>query len=151
MDVIDSIVAQPKRSDLQQDYVQITETLLQKIKFLAEWVSRFYCPIVDCSLHNHNINASNVNNGNNSKVNVNVKNKSNDASNNGAKDSGEFKTPNKKLIAKANFTYSKDKTSDVIVTNNQFNALSTDAAVEEESVTIVGKMPPIIVKPKVNL
>ncbi|GIY95291.1 hypothetical protein CEXT_564111 [Caerostris extrusa] len=76
MDVIDSIVAQSKISDLQQDYVQITETLLQKRKFLAEWISRFHCPIVDCSLHNPKINASNVNNGNNSKVNVNVKNKS---------------------------------------------------------------------------
>ncbi|GIZ03864.1 hypothetical protein CEXT_343561 [Caerostris extrusa] len=40
MDVIDSIVAQSKRSDLQQNYVQITETLLQKRKFLTEWESQ---------------------------------------------------------------------------------------------------------------
>ncbi|GIY66860.1 hypothetical protein CEXT_630501 [Caerostris extrusa] len=73
MDVIDSIVAQSKRSDLQQDYVQITERKFQKRKFLAEWVSRVHFPIVDCSLHNPKINASNVNNGNNSKVKVNVK------------------------------------------------------------------------------
>ncbi|GIY10681.1 hypothetical protein CEXT_743821 [Caerostris extrusa] len=72
MEVIDSIVESSKRSDLQQDYVQITETLLQKRKFLEEWVSRYHCPIDNCKLHNSsknivNCNVNNVVNCNSSK------------------------------------------------------------------------------------
>ncbi|GIY55809.1 hypothetical protein CEXT_306431 [Caerostris extrusa] len=140
MDVID-IVEQSKRSDLPQDYIQMNENLLQKRQYLVEWVSRFHCPISDGTLHNPNVNirnvivkskvnvsnvnngkvnASNVNKGNlKSKVDAPIKNKSKlnasqIASNDGAKDSGEFQTPNKKLIAKATFTYSKDTASDAI-------------------------------------
>ncbi|GIY23202.1 hypothetical protein CEXT_711791, partial [Caerostris extrusa] len=171
MDVIDSIVEQSKRSDLPQDYIQINANLLQKRQYLVEWVSRFHCPISDCTLHNNTVNiskeivnskvnAGSVNNGKvndsnvtkcnaKSKVDVPIKNKSKRnasqiASNDGAKDSGEFQTPNKKLIAKATFTYSKGTVSDTIVTNNKFNALNTDAAAEDESVTVVRKLPPIM-------
>ncbi|GIX79689.1 hypothetical protein CEXT_235681 [Caerostris extrusa] len=84
MDVIDSIVENSKRSDLQQDYVQINETLLQKRKFLEEWVSRFRCPIESCKLHNspkisvNNSNVKNLNAVNSSNVkNVNVVNSNN--------------------------------------------------------------------------
>ncbi|GIY31258.1 hypothetical protein CEXT_363181, partial [Caerostris extrusa] len=75
MDVIDSIVANSKRSDLQQDYVQMTETLLQKRQFLEEWVSRFRCPIESCKLHNstkivvNNSNCKNLNTVNGCNVN----------------------------------------------------------------------------------
>ncbi|GIY78588.1 hypothetical protein CEXT_356241 [Caerostris extrusa] len=82
MDVIDTIVEQSKRSDLPQDYIQMNANLLQKRQYLVEWV-----------------NASNVNKGNlKSKVDAPIKNKSKRnasqiASNDGAKDSGEFQTP----------------------------------------------------------
>ncbi|GIX72896.1 hypothetical protein CEXT_2231 [Caerostris extrusa] len=120
MNVIDTIVEQSKRSDLPQDYIHMNENLLQKRQFLVEWVSRFHCPISDCTLHNPNvninnvidkskvnvgnvnngkINASNVNKGNlKSKVDATIKNKSKRnasqiASNDGAKDPGSFKLP----------------------------------------------------------
>ncbi|GIX80231.1 hypothetical protein CEXT_641181 [Caerostris extrusa] len=158
MDVIDTIVGQSKRSDLPQDYIQMNENLLQKRQFLVEWVSRFHCPISDCTLHNPNvnisnvivkskvnvgnvnngkINASNVNKGNlKSKVDAPIKNKSKRnasqiASNDGAKDSREFQTPNKKLLRQP-LRILKKKISDAIVTNNQFNALNTDEAAEDE-------------------
>ncbi|GIY65516.1 hypothetical protein CEXT_659271 [Caerostris extrusa] len=76
IEVIDSIVENSKRSDLQQDYVQINETLLQKRKFLEEWVSRYHCPIESCKLHNspknlvNNVNHT-VNNNVNNVVNCN--------------------------------------------------------------------------------
>ncbi|GIY63098.1 hypothetical protein CEXT_205331 [Caerostris extrusa] len=76
IEVIDSIVENSKRSDLQQDYVQINETLLQKRKFLEEWVSRYHCPIESCKLHNspknlvNNVNCT-VNNNVNNVVNCN--------------------------------------------------------------------------------
>ncbi|GIX99838.1 hypothetical protein CEXT_9181 [Caerostris extrusa] len=37
MDVIDTIIAQSRRSDLPQDYIQMNETLKQKRRFLVEW------------------------------------------------------------------------------------------------------------------
>ncbi|GIY99194.1 hypothetical protein CEXT_470361 [Caerostris extrusa] len=118
MDEIDSIVEQSKRSDLQQDYVQINEILLQKRKFLEEWVSRFHCPIENCKLHNSpkinviSVNSSNVKNLNSvNSRNVNVVNTSNankvtgnvksktkrNASqiSSNTNDSGEFRTPSK--------------------------------------------------------
>ncbi|GIX95144.1 hypothetical protein CEXT_59991 [Caerostris extrusa] len=60
MDVIDTIVAQSKRSDLSQDYIQMNENLLQKRQFLVEWVKSVYCPVSDCTLHNPKVNNSNV-------------------------------------------------------------------------------------------
>ncbi|GIX90846.1 hypothetical protein CEXT_558501 [Caerostris extrusa] len=59
MDVIDTIIAQSRRSDLPQDYIQMNENLLKKRQFLVEWVSRFHCPVVNCSLHNPKINVNN--------------------------------------------------------------------------------------------
>ncbi|GIY34344.1 hypothetical protein CEXT_596171 [Caerostris extrusa] len=66
--------------------------------------------------------------------------------------SEEFLTPNKKLTSKANFTSSKVNNQTEIQTSNKFNSLSTDEVTNvDEIVTVVRKLPPIMVKPKANL
>ncbi|GIY95769.1 hypothetical protein CEXT_48241 [Caerostris extrusa] len=154
MDVIDSIVANSKRSDLQQDYVQMTETLLQKRHNCKNLNTVDRCNVNNVVNNNTGKNVNLVNASNSNKVNGNVKtntkrNARQISSN--ANDSGEFRTPNKKLIAKATFTSNKAQVSDALVTNNHYQALSADAEAEEESVTVVRKMPPIMVKPKEQL
>ncbi|GIX79993.1 hypothetical protein CEXT_648611 [Caerostris extrusa] len=116
MEVIDAIVESSKRSDLQQDYVQINETLLQKRnKNVNASISSKVKPVV---------NSKNVTLG---KVNGNLKSKTKrNASqiSTNVNDSGEFRTPNKKLIAKANFTFNKESVSDDLVTKIIFRHLA---------------------------
>ncbi|GIY99189.1 hypothetical protein CEXT_344161 [Caerostris extrusa] len=88
------------------------------------------------------VNSKNVtlaNASNSGKVNGNLKSKTKRNASQispNVNDSGEFRTPNKKLIAKANFTFNKESVSDDLVTKNHFQALSTDAAAEDEGVTV---------------
>ncbi|GIY67625.1 hypothetical protein CEXT_641281, partial [Caerostris extrusa] len=140
MEVIDSIVENSKRSDLKQDYVQITETLLQKRKFLENGNS------------GKNVNLAKASNS--SKVNVNVKpktkrNASQLSSN--VNDSGEFRTPSKKLITKANFTFNKEQASDDLATKIIFKHLALTQLPMKKRSRLYAKMPPIMVKPKGNL
>ncbi|GIZ00154.1 hypothetical protein CEXT_139161, partial [Caerostris extrusa] len=137
MDVIDTIIAQSQRLDLPQDYAQMNENLLKKRQYLVEWVSRFKCPITNCPVHYLESKASKISddNSNAKKLNVTKPKTKRNASeiSNSANDSREFKTPNKKLIAKSNFISSKTHSNTEVITSNQFNALSNEVEAEDET------------------
>ncbi|GIY55497.1 hypothetical protein CEXT_33841 [Caerostris extrusa] len=89
MKILDDIIATTKNSDLQSDYDQMNANLMQKRQLLAEWVSRVPCPLANCNIHHSNVKKS--------KRPVNELTNQNDKTN----AAQEFKTPNKKRIAKS--------------------------------------------------
>ncbi|GIY61026.1 hypothetical protein CDAR_311261 [Caerostris darwini] len=92
MKILDDIIATTKNSDLQSDYDQMKANLMQKRQLLAEWASRVPCPLAYCNIHDSNVKKS--------KRPVTELTNQNDKTN----AAQEFKTPNKKRIAKANFS-----------------------------------------------
>ncbi|GIY80820.1 hypothetical protein CEXT_547351 [Caerostris extrusa] len=143
--ILDDILASTKNSDMPQDYLQMNANLLMKRQYLVEWVSKSgSCPIAKCTLHNSNKITPKSNVKRNASEISSRKDKRNV--------SEEFLTPNKKLTAKANFTSSKVNNQTEIQTSNKFNSLGTDEVTNvDETVTVVRKLPPIMVKPKANL
>ncbi|GIY88098.1 hypothetical protein CDAR_83911 [Caerostris darwini] len=51
MEVIDEILTSSKKSDFQNDYLELNANLSKK-EYLLKWVSRFgICPIAECKIH----------------------------------------------------------------------------------------------------
>ncbi|GIX95751.1 hypothetical protein CEXT_448051 [Caerostris extrusa] len=63
MEVIYEILTSAKKSEFQNDYLQLNDNLSKKKEYLLEWVSRFrICPIAECKIHNANLKSNQLKN-----------------------------------------------------------------------------------------
>ncbi|GIY99203.1 hypothetical protein CEXT_470411 [Caerostris extrusa] len=59
MEVIEEILTSAKKSDFQNDYLQLNDNLSKKKEYRLEWVSRFgICPIAECKIHHANLKSN---------------------------------------------------------------------------------------------
>ncbi|GIY20265.1 hypothetical protein CDAR_554171 [Caerostris darwini] len=98
MEVIDEILTSAKKSDFQNDYLELNANLSKKKEYLLKWVSRFgICPIAECKIHHADLKP------NQSKTTTKRAASEISSHNDQANSSKDFKKPNRKHTAKANF------------------------------------------------
>ncbi|GIY74327.1 hypothetical protein CDAR_30521 [Caerostris darwini] len=102
MEVIDGILTSAKKSDFQNDYLELNANLSKKKEHLLKWVSRFgICPIAECKIHHADLKP------NQSKTTTKRAASEISSHNDQANSSKDFKKPNRKHTAKANFISGK--------------------------------------------
>ncbi|GIY00223.1 hypothetical protein CDAR_233821 [Caerostris darwini] len=98
MEVIDEILTSAKKSDFQNDYLELNANLSKKKEYLLKWVSRFgICPIAECKIRHADLKP------NQSKTTTKRAASEISSHNDQANSSKDFKKPNRKHTAKANF------------------------------------------------
>ncbi|GIY74709.1 hypothetical protein CDAR_524451 [Caerostris darwini] len=98
MEVIDEILTSAKKSDFQNDYLELNANLSKKKEYLLKCVSRFgICPIAECKIHHADLKP------NQSKTTTKRAASEISSHNDQANSSKDFKKPNRKHTAKANF------------------------------------------------
>ncbi|GIY14599.1 hypothetical protein CDAR_518341 [Caerostris darwini] len=109
MEVIDEILTSAKKSDFQNDYLELNANLSKKKEYLLKWVSRFgICPIAECKIHHADLKP------NQSKTTTKRAASEISSHNDQANSSKDFKKPNRKHTAKANFISARPHHNDVI-------------------------------------
>ncbi|GIX87955.1 hypothetical protein CEXT_210871, partial [Caerostris extrusa] len=107
------------------------DNLSKKKEYILEWVSRFgICPIAECKIHNANLKSN--------QLKITTKHATSEISsrNDKASSSKDFKKPNRKHTAKANFI-SGNAENVKTITENKYATLSTAVTDESESTVIV--------------
>ncbi|GIY71392.1 hypothetical protein CEXT_472231 [Caerostris extrusa] len=131
MEVIDEILTSAKKSEFQNDYRQLNDNLSKKKEYLLEWISPFgICPIAECKIHNANLKSNQLKN--------TTKRAASEISyhNDKVNSFKDFKKPNRKHTAKANFIPGNAENVK-INTENKYTTLSTAIINEsEETVTV---------------
>ncbi|GIY62836.1 hypothetical protein CDAR_89761 [Caerostris darwini] len=98
MEVFAEILTSAKKSHFQNDYLELNANLSKKKEYLLKWVSRFgICPIAECKIHHADLKS------NQSKTTTKRAASEISSHNDQANSSKDFKKPNRKHTAKANF------------------------------------------------